>query len=155
VRHHPPEEVEEAVGQYCELRRAIAAGQAGWEALAELFTEDAVFIDPAWGRIEGQPAIRRFLHESMQGLEDWSFPIEWTAVDGDRVVIKWQNRLPGEQPDGSPWQVSGISSLVYAGGGRFSFEEDLLNMVAVNEVIGDSGWRPTGPLHTPPRKPRR
>ena len=31
----------------------------------------------------------------MVGLEDWSFPIEYTAIDGDTVVIKWWQQLPG------------------------------------------------------------
>ena len=25
----------------------------------------------------------------MRGLEDWDFPIEFAAIDGDNVVVKW------------------------------------------------------------------
>ena len=32
---------------------------------------------------------------SMQGLDDWTFPIEFTAIEGDDVVIKWTQRTPG------------------------------------------------------------
>ena len=39
--------------------------------LAEFFTDDAVYIDPAWGRIQGIDEIRAFLVDSMLGLEDW------------------------------------------------------------------------------------
>ena len=47
---------------------------------AEFYTDDAIYIDPAWGRVEGLDAIREFMIESMLGLEDWLFPVEFTAV---------------------------------------------------------------------------
>lgn len=151
----PRQEVERAVARYCELRRQTDAGEIGWDGMCEIFTEDATFIDPAWGRIEGLENIRQFMKESMAGLEDWKFPIEWTSIDGDKVVVKWQNRLPGRRADGSFYDVSGISNLIYAGGGRFSYEEDHLNMVVVNEVIRESKWRPLAGFNPPPTNPKR
>jgi ketosteroid isomerase-like protein len=152
---HAREEVLGAYHRYLEARARVEAGELGWDALADFFTDDATFIDPAWGRIEGIDAIRRFLVESMAGLEDWSFPHDWTQVDGDRVVSRWYNRLPGRRPDGSHYEAPGLSILHYAGGGRFSYEEDLLNMVHVGEIIRESGWKPPAGFHAPPRHPRR
>jgi ketosteroid isomerase-like protein len=152
---HPRAEIEATHARYVATRNRVEAGELGWDALADFFTEDATFIDPAWGRIEGLPAIRTFLVESMAGLEDWSFPHEWAMVDGDRLVTCWQNRLPGRRADGSFYQAPGISLLTYAGGGRFSREEDLLNMVHVGELIRESGWKPGPGFHAPPRRPRR
>ena len=152
---HSVEEVEGAYARYLEERRRVEAGEVGWDALAAFFTDDATFIDPAWGRVEGIDAIREFLVESMVGLEDWSFPHEWTAVDGDRLVARWWNRLPGQRPDGSYYQAPGISIMVYAGDGKFSYEEDLLNMVHVGELIRESGWKPPAGFNAPPRQPRR
>ena len=152
---HPRQEIEAAYARYLETRTRIEAGGLGWDALADFFTDDASFIDPAWGRIEGIESIRGFLVESMAGLEDWSFPHEWTLVDGDRLVSRWQNRLPGRRPDGSPYQAPGISILIYAGEGRFSHEEDLLNMVHVGELIRESGWKPPPEVNLPPARPRR
>jgi len=146
---HPSEEVAAAVARYRELRAAIGRGEADWPALADLFTDDAIYIDPAWGRIQGRDEIRAFMVESMTGLEDWEFPIEFVAVDGDQVVVKWTQVLPGAKPDGERWTQSGVSTLLYAGGGRFSYEEDLLNMAHVLEDIVASGWTP-GPGFTPP-----
>ena len=88
VSAHPREEVQAAADRYRLLREAIARGEQDWPALADLFTDDAVYIDPAWGRIEGRDEIRTFMAESMTGLEDWTFPIEFIAVEGDDVVIK-------------------------------------------------------------------
>jgi len=152
---HSAEEVQGAYARYLEERRRVEAGEVGWDALAAFFTDDATFIDPAWGRVEGIAAIREFLVESMAGLEDWSFPHEWTAVDGDRLVARWWNRLPGQRPDGSYYQAPGISIMVYAGDGKFSYEEDLLNMVHVGELFRESGWKPPAGFNAPPRQPRR
>lgn len=141
--------------RYVATRERVTAGELGWEALAEFFTDDAVFVDPAWGRVEGLENIRQFLKESMAGLETWSFPHEWTMVDGPRVVSLWQNRLPGAGPDGAPLAAPGLSVLHYAGNGKFSYELDVLNMAHVNELIAASGWRPGPSFNMPPRKPRR
>ena len=147
---YPREEVQETVDAYFDLRARIEAGDATWTDLAEMFTHDVVYIDPAWGRIEGIDELRAFLDESMRGLEDWRFPVEFTAIDGDNVVIKWTQITPGTRADGSEWSQSGISSLIYAGNGKFSYEEDLLNMVHVLEDLGASGWRPKPGFMTPP-----
>ena len=154
---HPREEVEAAVAAYVDLREKIGAGEETWTVLATLFTDDAVYIDPAWGRIQGVDELRRFFDESMRGLEDWAFPIEYTAITGDTVVIKWWQLLPGTRDDGSRYQQSGISTLVYAGDGKFSYEEDLLNMAHVMEGIVASGWRPPagGAAHVPPKTVNR
>lgn len=152
---HPRPEVQAAVDAYCALRRRIDAGEADWPAMAELFTDDATYIDPAWGRVDGIDAIRAFMAESMRGLEDWRFPIEWVAIDGDRVLVKWRQVLPGTRPDGSPYECSGLSSLHYAGGGRFSSSEDFLNMLHVHELIAESGWTPGPGFTMPPEHPVR
>jgi len=142
--------------RYVEARGRVEAGEMPWSALAEqFFTEDAVYIDPAWGRYEGREAICRFMDESMQGLDDWTFPEEWTMVDDDRIVSFWWNRLPGQRPDGSPWQAPGVSILDYAGEGKFSRSLDILNMAEIMELIGDSGWVPTAETNLPPKRPDR
>ncbi|MEL7209742.1 MAG: hypothetical protein AAGK32_16155, partial [Actinomycetota bacterium] len=49
-----PAEIRATYERYVATRERIQAGELPWSALAEFFTEDAVFIDPAWGRIEVQ-----------------------------------------------------------------------------------------------------
>jgi ketosteroid isomerase-like protein len=152
---YPPDEVLATYRRYVDTRNRVEKGELAWDGLADFFTDDATFIDPAWGRIEGIQAIRRFLIDSMAGLEDWEFPHEWAMVDGDRLIARWQNRLPGRRADGTPYQAPGYSFLRYAGNGRFSYEEDLLNMVHVGELIRESGWKPPAAFNMPPRHPRR
>ncbi|MBM3673384.1 MAG: nuclear transport factor 2 family protein [Actinobacteria bacterium] len=152
---HPREEVQATVDRYCALRASIEAGDATWTDLADFFTDDVVYLDPAWGRVEGIVELRAFLDESMRGLDDWRFPIEFSAIDGDHVVVKWAQVTPGARADGSEYRQSGISTLVYAGNGKFSYEEDLLNMVHVLEDLQESGWRPRPGFQAPPADPNR
>lgn len=140
MKRYPRKEVEKAVEALHNIRAKASAGEIGWDALAEMFTEDATFIDPAWGRMKGRETIVQFLRDSMKGLKDWTFPTEWHAIDGNRVISRFKNRLPGRRPDGTYYEVPGVSILEYAGGGKFSYEEDCMNMVHLFEVITESGW---------------
>ncbi len=88
----------------------------------------------------------------MRGLEDWDFPIEFFAIDGDNVVVKWLQLLPGTRADGSRYQQSGSSTMVYAGDGKFRYQEDLLNMVHVLDDLKASGWRPGAGFASPPAR---
>jgi len=148
-------EARETYNEMVALRSRIEAGELPWSALADYFTDDAVYIDSAWGRYEGRPAITKFMDESMAGLDDWRFPEEWTMADGDRVVSMWWNELPGTRADGTPYRVAGLSILRYAGNKKFDYEYDVFNMVQVLDVIAESGWQPTGPMNPPPTKPDR
>jgi hypothetical protein len=147
---HPESEVRAAVEQYAHTRREIDAGRGTWRDLAQHFTDDAVFIDPAWGRVEGIDEMKATVFgDAMVGLEEWKFPIEFYAIDGDNVVIKWTQVLPDAN-----YKQSGVSTLVYAGAGKFSYEEDLLNMVHVLEDMKTSKCR-VPDVAMPPRHPNR
>ena len=154
---HPREEVQEAVDRYHQRRARIDQGLEpnGFGALADFYTDDAVYVDAAWGRIEGKPAIAHWLENSMVGLMDWQFPVEFTAIEGNDVVVKWTQIIPGARPDGSPYTQSAYSRLRYAGLGRFDYQEDTYNMVHVLEDIAESGWMPTEPMNVPPANPVR
>jgi hypothetical protein len=147
---HPESEVRAAVEQYARTRREIDAGRGTWRDLAQHFTDDAVFIDPAWGRVEGIEEMKATVFgDAMVGLEEWKFPIEFYAIDGDNVVIKWTQVLPDAN-----YKQSGVSTLVYAGDSKFRYEEDLLNMVHVLEDMKASKCR-VPDVAMPPRHPNR
>lgn len=154
---HPREEVQAAVDRYHEMRRRIDEGLEpnGFAALADFYTDDSVYVDAAWGRIEGRESIARWLERSMVGLGDWRFPVEFTAIEGDDVIVKWTQIIPGVRSDGSPCIQSAYSRLRYAGNGKFCYEEDTYNMVHVLEDIEASGWTPTEPMNLPPAHPDR
>jgi limonene-1,2-epoxide hydrolase len=143
------DELRATLDDYLAVRAAIEEGDATWTDLARFFSDDAVYIDPAWGRIQGIEEIRTFLDESMRGLEDWRFPVTFAAVDGDHIVVKWDQVLP------SGHRQSGVSTIRYAGNGTFDYEEDLLNMVHVLEDLKASGWHPQPGFLSPPADPVR
>ena len=99
---YPREEVQATVDRYHELRNRIDEGLEpdAFGALADFYTEDAVYIDGAWGRVEGREAIAHWLVDSMVGMEDWKFPVEFTAIEGDDVVVKWTQIMPRTSPTG-------------------------------------------------------
>ena len=101
--------------RFVALRDEIDEGKRRWSELADFFTDDAVYIDPAWGRIEGKEEIRAFFEASMAGLtgHGWSTPENWTMAEGPRLVSQWDQIL-GRKEDGTPWLVPGLSILYYA-----------------------------------------
>ena len=142
--------------RFVALREEIDAGRQRWSALADFFTEDAVYIDPAWGRVEGRDNIRSFFEKSMAGLTGygWSTPEHWTMVDSHRLVSQWDQVL-GEKPDGEPWFVAGLSILYYVGDGRFCYSLDMLNMTHIGETMRAMEWKPPAEFNMPPRRPNR
>ncbi len=111
---YPRDEVKATVDRYHALRERIDEGLEpdAFGALAGFYTEDAVYIDGAWGRLEGHEVIANWLVDSMVGMEDWKFPVEFTAIEGNDVVVKWTQILPrGSSPTGSPYRQSGYLRL--------------------------------------------
>jgi ketosteroid isomerase-like protein len=149
MAEHPADEVLAAAERYVEVRERIERGESDWSEFVELFTDDAVFVDPAWGRVEGRSAIRELFDTAMPGV-DFSFPIDFWTTAGDWVGIKWRQVLPRTRPDGTHYQQSAVSTLLYGGGGRFRYEEDLLNMAHAIEDIVASGWTPGDGFTAPP-----
>lgn len=137
-------------------RDEVDRGERAWASMADFFTEDAVYIDPAWGRVEGRSAIADFFEESMAGLtgHGWSTPENWTMVKGPRLVSQWDQIL-GQSPQGHPLMVAGLSILYYAGEGLFCYSHDMLNMTHIGETMREMGWRPPEGFNMPPRKPNR
>jgi hypothetical protein len=143
--------------RFVALRDQIDQGTHGWAELADFFTPDAVYIDPAWGRIEGREKIREFFVKSMTGLTGygWSTPENWTMAEGHRLVSQWDQIL-GHKPDGTPWLVPGLSILYYAGNGLFCYSHDMLNMTHIGQTMRDMGWKPPASgFNAPPRNPNR
>jgi len=142
--------------RFVAVRDEIDAGDKPWSVLADFFTEDAAYIDPAWGRFEGRENIRTFFVDSMLGLtgDGWSTPEHWTMADGPRLVSQWDQIL-GHREDGTPWFVAGLSILYYAGDGLFCYSHDMLNMTHIGQTMREMQWRPPAEFNMPPKRPNR
>jgi uncharacterized protein (TIGR02246 family) len=134
-------ELEDAFGNY--RRVALEAGTSGdWNPWADLFTEDATYVEHLFGTLGGREAIRRWITTTMAkspNNEMKYFPVEWYVIDEDRgwVVCQIWNRMvdPG---DGSLHQAYNFTLLKYAGEGRWSYEEDIYNPAHFQEML--QGW---------------
>lgn len=122
-------ELEEALRIYNAARdRACRTGD--WNVWAELFTDDAEYVEHAFGTFHGREQIRDWITKVMAPFPDMTFPQDWVVFDEERgaIVFQCQNRLEHPtDPDGEPFQFPNWTRLVYAGGGRFSSEEDVYN----------------------------
>jgi uncharacterized protein (TIGR02246 family) len=112
-----------------EVEKACASRD--WDIFAALFTEDATYVEHAYGRFSGREAIRAWITETMTtfpGSEMPHFPIDWYVVDEERgrIVCEVFNQL-GDVGDGTRHGASNITILTYAGDHRWSCEEDVYN----------------------------
>ena len=120
--------------------RGVEAGRSGdWSPWADQFTDDAVYVEHLFGRFEGREAIRSWITATMSEYPNnqfTSFPIEWALFDGDRcwIVCEVQNRL-NDPGDGTVFQASNFTRLVYAGDGQWSYEEDVYNPQSMADAV--------------------
>lgn len=123
-------EIEEAFAHYREVaRRAAASGE--WREWANLFSEDATYLEHHFGAMEGREAIYDWIQSTMSqwpGNEMIEFPVEWYIIDEDRgwVVFRVWNRM-ADPGDGSLFEEHNLTVLKYAGDGLWSYEEDAYN----------------------------
>jgi hypothetical protein len=133
-------EIEEALDYYREV--ALASGTSGdWNPWAELFTEDAVYVEHLFGTLGGREAIRKWITRIMAEHPNDQmqyFPHEWYIIDEERgwVVAQIWNRMvdPG---DGSLHQAYNFTLLKYAGNMKWSYEEDIYNPKHFQDMIRD------------------
>lgn len=124
------DELETAFQQYQDVVEGIA-GSGEWARFADLFTEDATYVEHAYGRFEGREAIRAWIVRTMTtfpGSAMPHFPIDWYVVDEERgrIVCEVWNDLP-DLGDGHRHGASNLTILTYAGDGLWSGEEDVYN----------------------------
>jgi hypothetical protein len=134
-------ELKEALDAYEACGRDAAATR-DWNAWAEQFTEDAVYIEHLFGEFNGREAIRGWITKTMTtfpGVRMPTFPIEWHVVDEERGWIICQIANVMEDPgDGSVHQASNLTILHYAGAGLWSREEDVYNPAHFLTMV--QGW---------------
>jgi hypothetical protein len=133
--------LEDAFAEY--RRTALHAGTTGdWDAWADLFTEDATYVEHLFGSFGGREAIRRWITTTMAQAPNQDmkfFPVEWYVIDDEKgwVVAQIWNRMvdPG---DGSLHQAYNFTLLKYAGNLQWSYEEDIYNPAQFRDMI--RGW---------------
>ncbi len=133
------QELEDAFAQY-QAAAAHAGATGDWSSWADVFTEDAEYLEHHYGTFHGREAIRTWIVQTMgewPGRDMPAFPIEWYVIDEARgwVVCQVWNRMidPG---DGSIHQEYNFTLLKYAGDGLWSYEEDIYNPAHFATMVG-------------------
>lgn len=119
------------------------AGESGdWNLFADLFTEDATYVEHLYGDFTGREAIRKWIVPTMTTAPGcWMpwFPPTWHVVDEERGRIICEIRNQMQDPgDGSIHEATNITILDYAGDDLFSREEDVYNPAKFVDMI--AGW---------------
>ena len=139
----PREEVQAAIDRFA-AANVRAEEERNWAPLADFYTDDAVYTYvglTSGGAVEahGKAEIRKIvMGRDMEDYAGWTFPFQWVAIDGARVVTRWSNRAPERRKDGSPVECPGMSVLEYAGDGRFRSQFDLYDRLSVKAVIDEA-----------------
>jgi ketosteroid isomerase-like protein len=132
------DEIEQAYAHY--RAAAAEAGASGdWDPWADLFTEDAVYIEHLYGTFTGREAIRTWISTTMAeplNREMTAFPAEWWVIDEERawVVCAVWNRMQ-DIGDGELHQAINWSLLKYAGDNQWSYEEDIYNVGEFGDMM--------------------
>jgi uncharacterized protein (TIGR02246 family) len=141
-------EVEDAFATYQETVAGIAA-TGEWGRFADLFTEDATYIEHAFGTFSGREAIREWAVATMTAFPGdtmTSFPISWHVLDPptQRVICEVRNLMP-DPGDGSAHEASNLTILTYGGNGLWSCEEDVYNPMKFAQMAVD--WARVAAAH--------
>lgn len=118
---HPRDEVEAAFKHY--FKTGIV--EEDWIAWSQLFTDDATYHDHYWGTFHGPQQIQAFLEGTMSVGSMVYSVLVWYVIDEDRVVYKVLNRADNPEAGGPPFDFPSLQVITYAGGGKWSSEEDM------------------------------
>ncbi|WP_162527111.1 nuclear transport factor 2 family protein [Sphingomonas solaris] len=130
----PREEVEAALARYFALA-GEAAETGDWNAWADLFTEDAVYIEHAFGILRGREGIRAWV-TAVTGAKptDLRMTDEWHVIDNDLCIV-YASNWRADPAGGDPYQFNAVAMLCYAGNGQWCYEEDVYNALEAQQVM--------------------
>ena len=111
------------------VQQYAASGE--WDTFADNFTEDAEYVEHAFGTFRGRDEIRAWSVPTMTtfpGSVMTGFPLAWQVVDAptSRLICEVRNLMP-DPGDGTHLEEPNLTIMTYAGDGLFSREEDVYN----------------------------
>jgi hypothetical protein len=126
-------------------RRAEETGD--WKTtLGAHYTDDAEYrwdLGPDQTFVaRGVQAIRDIaIGVQMEGFDGWSYPYERVVIDDQKgeVVAFWRQVAPFHRPDGTPYEVPGLSGswFKYGGDYKWSHQRDFFDLGCVIATLRD------------------
>lgn len=122
------DELASALDHYTETV-AECSRSGDWRPFADLFTEDVVYHEHAYGTFHGREAVREWICAVMAPFPHMRFPHTWVAYDEEEgaIVMEILNVLDHPTEAGVEFGFPNLTRLVYAGDRLFSSEEDVYN----------------------------
>ena len=126
----PLDEIRDAYETFKAVSDRCAA-TADYNAFADLFTEDCLYVEHAFGEIRGREEVRKWIVPLMK-----SYPIDqmerythdWVLFDEENGRVVFCARTHMADPgDGSSHTATNWTMIDYAGHGLWSREEDIYN----------------------------
>ena len=115
------------------------AAAADYNAFADLFTEDCIYVEHVFGEMHGREAVRAWIVPLMQGFPNdqmVAYTHDWVYFDDDNARIVFCARTHMADPgDGGSYSATNWTRLDYAGNGLFSREEDIYNPANFGDLI--------------------
>ena len=155
---YPREELDEMVKRWLQANQQ-AQRTSNWAPVADFYTNDALY---SWNMganrefiAQGRSEIRdNALGYMMQGFQNWEYPYHDVIIDHKRGTVLgfWKQIGPGKRPDGTPFQVDGLSGSWFEYGGNYQWrwQKDFFDMGNVTALVFELAG--AGTLHPDARQ---
>jgi SnoaL-like domain len=144
-RHSMPsftlEELRTAYGHFAQVSDECAAS-GDYNAFADQFTEDCIYVEHAFGEMHGSEAVRKWIVPVMKEYPAnlMTYTHDWVVFDESNgwVIFCGRNHLPSVG-DGVDYSATNWTRIDYAGDGLWCREEDIYN--PDHMVMMATNWR--------------
>ncbi len=149
------EEMRDAYENFKRVSDACAAS-GDYNAFADLFTDDCLYIEHAFGEMRGRDAVRKWIVPLMRdpiNAEMVKYTHDWFYLDEDNGRVIFCARTHMSDPgDGSELSATNWTRIDYAGNGLWSREEDIYNPANFGTLLTD--WQNAKSAAAPASVPR-
>jgi len=137
----PLDEIRDAYENFKQVSDECGA-TADYNAFADLFTEDCVYVEHVFGEMHGRDAVRAWIVPLMKAYPNDQmvrYSHDWVLFDEEHAHVVFCARTHMADPgDGSEHSATNWTRIDYAGNGLFSREEDIYNPANFGTML--EGW---------------
>jgi uncharacterized protein (TIGR02246 family) len=138
VPKFPLHELKDAYENFKQVSDRSAA-TADYNAFADLFTEDCIYVEHVFGEMHGREAVRRWIVPLMKGYPNDQmvrYSHDWVFFDEENGRVVFSARTHMADPgDGKSYSATNWTMIDYAGNGQFSREEDIYNPANFGKLL--------------------